>query len=330
MRVIDDDGQIVDTRLPDFGGGIDEMPLVGNWDGNGSDDIGVYRPNHSTPWRLARLDSGDGSVRATISPAAGGGSGEQPILGDWNGDGITDVGIYRPARTDDKWVLRVINSGGQVIDTRRPDFGGGVDEPPIIGDWDGDGDADVAVYRPTIASLDAAVVLKNSEALGVQSNTDIVAIEGDVDLDGKVDSRDYVALQHGFGMMADAADGVNRPFDVAVDIATGNVFVANLDARTIQKFTQAGVGSLLADATEGLKRPFDVAISGVPLPPAAPPPPSAPFVAQSQLAAPTLGDSSGAKSVGASATAASAADAALSDAAVNWLAYYFWEQLDDE
>jgi len=60
-----------------------------------------------------------------------------PTNGDYNGDGRTDVGIYRPS--DGCWHVRGIGDVG---------FGGVAGDIPAPGDYNGDGKTDVAIYRP--------------------------------------------------------------------------------------------------------------------------------------------------------------------------------------
>ena len=79
--------------------GSTDMPLTGDWDGNGRSDLGLYRPStHQSP---ALQFSG------TLEGRHLGRSGQQPVTGDWNKDGRTDVGTFNvtngyldPARAD--------------------------------------------------------------------------------------------------------------------------------------------------------------------------------------------------------------------------------------
>ena len=60
---------------------------------------------------------------------------DETVPGDYDGDGTTEIGIYRPA--SGLWAVR---------ETTRIYFGGGGDYPQA-GDYDGDGTADPAIYR---------------------------------------------------------------------------------------------------------------------------------------------------------------------------------------
>ena len=70
-------------------GNSGDVPLTGDWNGNGTTEVGLYRP--STEQFFYR-DAG-GAVVQTFS---WGNSGDVPLTGDWNGDGTSEVGLYRP------------------------------------------------------------------------------------------------------------------------------------------------------------------------------------------------------------------------------------------
>jgi hypothetical protein len=75
-----------------FGTGSD-IPVTGDWNGDGSIDIGVYR---NGTWFM------DMNGNRTWEPGTdlkisgfGGVAGDIPVPGDWNGDGSTQLGVYR-------------------------------------------------------------------------------------------------------------------------------------------------------------------------------------------------------------------------------------------
>ncbi len=65
-------------------------------------------------------------------------AGTEPMVGDWNADGITDIGIYNVAGNN--FLLRT-DFGFDVIGLGWP----GV--TPLVGDWNGDGADEVGVYN---------------------------------------------------------------------------------------------------------------------------------------------------------------------------------------
>jgi hypothetical protein len=65
-------------------------PLVGDWNGDGRDNIGVRMGNRFS-FRTSEITS---PIETTTSVAYGNGDGnEYPITGDWNGDGTDTQGI---------------------------------------------------------------------------------------------------------------------------------------------------------------------------------------------------------------------------------------------
>ena len=66
-------------------------------------------------------------------------NGVRKTVSDFNGDGRTDRGIYRPSNGQ-WWVENVI--AGTV-------FGGIAGDLPVPGDYNGDGRTDIAIWRPS-------------------------------------------------------------------------------------------------------------------------------------------------------------------------------------
>jgi hypothetical protein len=62
---------------------------------------------------------------------------DTPLAGDWNGDGVAQIGVYRRAATP-----RFRLAWG--AEARKVVFGGATDTP-LVGDWDGDGVSDQGV-----------------------------------------------------------------------------------------------------------------------------------------------------------------------------------------
>lgn len=101
--------------------------MVGDWDGNGIDGVGVFR--NST----FNLSNGfQGTI--DIKPFVFGGPGVRPLEGDWNGDGITTIGVFDP--NSGTMSLNNTNSPGNGIGDIVFSFGVNGDIP-VAGDWDG-------------------------------------------------------------------------------------------------------------------------------------------------------------------------------------------------
>jgi len=105
-------------------GQLSDLPASGDYDGDGTADISIYRGSSSL-WAIS------GITRVYF-----GGSSDTTIPGDYDGDGICDIGIYRSS--SGLWAIRGVT---------RLYFGASGDYP-IPGDYDGDGFCDVAIFRP--------------------------------------------------------------------------------------------------------------------------------------------------------------------------------------
>jgi hypothetical protein len=127
-----------------------DYPIVGDWDGNDSDTIGVYR-NGVFYLRNSNSIGGADLYFAFGSP------GDQPVVGDWNNDGIDTIGVYRSSNIT--FYLRNSNSSGP------PDMSFALGIPGdigIAGDWNGDGTDTTGVFRPS----SGVIFLKNTNAPG--------------------------------------------------------------------------------------------------------------------------------------------------------------------
>lgn len=119
-----------------------DLPVTGDWNGDGSDNIGVFRgagywyrdTNGNGIWE----NGVDSSVKFGVA-------GDKPVTGDWNGDGVTEIGVVRSGT----WLLDYNGNGTwdkQNVD-RMLTFGAAGDTP-VTGDWDGDGSTNVGVFVP--------------------------------------------------------------------------------------------------------------------------------------------------------------------------------------
>jgi parallel beta-helix repeat protein len=127
-------------------GVIGDVPVAGDWDGDGDDNIGVFRQNHSESGLtmfFLDLDNSGGSADMSV---AFGEPDDLPVIGDWDGDGGDNIGLYRPGSTTGVFYLDIDNDGG-IADIVTPEYGD-FGDIPIAGDWDGDSDNNIGVYRP--------------------------------------------------------------------------------------------------------------------------------------------------------------------------------------
>jgi len=72
-----------------WGGDLNDVPVTGDYDGDGKTDIAVYRTT-TGGWYI--IPTGGGTPYGL---SWGGDSSDKPIPGDYDGDGITDIAVYR-------------------------------------------------------------------------------------------------------------------------------------------------------------------------------------------------------------------------------------------
>ena len=68
-----------------------DIPVVGDWNGDGKDEVGLYRP--STRRWYFNYDNTGGSEYSFVW----GDGTDIPVVGDWNGDGKDTAGLFRPS-----------------------------------------------------------------------------------------------------------------------------------------------------------------------------------------------------------------------------------------
>lgn len=154
-------------------GGLGDLPVVGDWDGNGTVTIGVYRPARSplnpSIFGFFLLRNSNTTGNADVTSIVWGGEGDVPVVGDWDGNGTTTIGVFRPSTNT--WILH--NSFTFASPPDPPPFTFGLSELgdiPVVGDWDGNRTATIGVYRPSTGpGVNAFWLLRNSNTAGIPS-----------------------------------------------------------------------------------------------------------------------------------------------------------------
>jgi hypothetical protein len=123
--------------------------LAGDFNGDGCDTLSLYRPSSQEFFIVNKL----GKEGAGLGPAelsfVFGDPGDQPVVGDWDGDGIDEVGLHRESTGLFYW-RNSLTAG--VADGSL--FFGDPGDRFVAGDWGTvDGKDTPAVFRPSTSSF---------------------------------------------------------------------------------------------------------------------------------------------------------------------------------
>jgi SpoIID/LytB domain protein len=114
-------------------GGPTHRAISCDWDGNGTDTLGVYSGG---TWHL-RNQLSPGWPDASFNY---GWDGTTPVCGDWNGNGTETIGVYT---SDGWWHLRNSNTPGPPDASFQFGYQGAV---PVVGKWNGSKRTGIGVY----------------------------------------------------------------------------------------------------------------------------------------------------------------------------------------
>ncbi len=148
LWVLDADGNERENHPGDyvyaFGGIPGDIPITGDWNGDGHTKIGIYRSSNGL-WILDTngngvIDAGDAVFNLHIGTSPG----DIPVVGDWNGDGRSKVGYFRQGFL---WILDT--NGNHTFDQSDQvyAFGGIAGDVPVVGDWTGTGTSKIGIFR---------------------------------------------------------------------------------------------------------------------------------------------------------------------------------------
>ncbi|MEP7287232.1 MAG: SBBP repeat-containing protein [Chloroflexota bacterium] len=146
-----------------------DLPIAGDWNGDGIDTVGIYRPSTGQ----FSLRNSNTSGAPVIYSFVLGVAGDQPMVGDWDNDGMDGVGVFRPSNG----LIYLKNN----LTTGFADFQmvlGVPGDMPVSGDWNGDGKDSPGVYRPSLTKFflsnqvcNCSVFADYSAALGVAGDS---------------------------------------------------------------------------------------------------------------------------------------------------------------
>ena len=179
-------------------GKADDVVLVGDWNGDGKDTLGVRRGNEYF------LTNGTTGGQADISFAYGK-ADDTVLVGDWNGDGKDTLGVRRGSQ----YFLTNGTAGGQADISFAY---GKPDDTVLVGDWNADGKDTLGVRRGSQYFLTNGTTGGQADVSFAYGKADDIVLVGDWNGDG----NDTLGVRR-----ATAPDSLRTGADVSWPQATG-------------------------------------------------------------------------------------------------------------
>ena len=78
-----------------FFGNPGDVPLAGDFNGDGCDTLSIYRPSEARFYIINALGQNGGGLGAADYSFLFGDAGDKPVVGDWDGDAVDEIGLHR-------------------------------------------------------------------------------------------------------------------------------------------------------------------------------------------------------------------------------------------
>jgi hypothetical protein len=171
-----------------------DRPVAGDWDGNGTSEVGNFRTSSGGTTFLTNSDAGTRSV-------PWGFAGDTAVVGDFDGDNISQIGVRQ--RGAPNWYLRSKTGANAKVANV-----GATADYPLTGDWDGNGRDNLGYYRFATRTfyLRADSGLLTTVTLGVTGERPVT---GDWNQDGRTDLGTYDPRTGNWTLRVPSGSGFN-------------------------------------------------------------------------------------------------------------------------
>jgi hypothetical protein len=236
-------GGIADIRF--FFGNPGDLPLAGDFDGDGCDTVSLYRPDDGRFFVIDDLGANEGGLGAAETDYLFGNPGDKPFVGDFDGDGIDTVGLHRES-TGLVYFRNTHTTGTADAEFIFGDPG----DRLVAGDWGVvDGIDTPAVFRPSAPTF----YFRHSNT---QGNADSVLAWG---------STGWLPVAGAFGELSGGGPTTGCPIFPADNIWNTRVDALPVDGMSAQYVTRIGASAgVHADFGSGVWPPESTSPIGIP------------------------------------------------------------------
>ncbi|HTE50162.1 MAG TPA: VCBS repeat-containing protein [Kofleriaceae bacterium] len=192
------------TTAPDWANQPDVVAIGGDYNGDGRSDIAFHRPGGGWGSAPILMSNGNGTWTAynMTAPSWANQAGAVAVGGDYNGDGRSDIAFHAPGSGGTSVSVLLSNGNGawSAESTAAPDWANQAGAIAVGGDYNHDGRADLAFYRPDGVWNSVPVLLRtaaggwtahNFTAPSWANQPSVVGVAGDYNADGRSDIAFY-------------------------------------------------------------------------------------------------------------------------------------------